>query len=1199
MTIRILSIFVLTFVLCIGVVLAQTTSGSITGNVVDAHRSAVANATVTITDVNKGFSQTATTDEGGRFVFPQVPPGTFDIVIQATGFKKQERKDLALVSNDKLSLGNIVLEVGAVTETVEVTAEATMIQSESGERSSGVQSEELRNTGIRDRSFINFVTLVPGVISSASTGTTGDVSTLYVNGTRQNSNNVQIDGVTSIDTGNNSLLARIPVEAIGELKVLTSGYQAEYGRSTGAQVIATTRSGSKDFHGAFYFYRRQTGLNANSWLSNRGGTPRAFQDQKDTGYNIGGPIYIPGLFNKDRKKLFFFWNQEYAHRFTPPTGPTNVRVPTALERTGDFSQSRDNGGKLFKYIRDYTKSGTCTSANTAENPGACFVDGGVLGKIPQNRLYPLGIKILNLYPLPNYTPIGNDNFNYQTQASSQTPERNDTLRIDYNVSKNWRLWGRWLNTVATSMLPYGNSGLGLSTNLPDFGATQKTPKYSYSGTVTGSLNPTTVVEFTYGISHNLIDLRVSTDAATRAKTGLDAFPLLYPDANYLDQIPNFTWGNRVANGPSIDTKSGSFENFNKTQDFVGSISKVWGSHVSKAGVYYFTSLKPQTARFSNNGSISFSDNSSNPFDTQFGFANAITGVFNNYQQASSHTTGNYKYFNLEWYLQDNWKINKRLTLDYGLRFVWMPPQYETTGKAANFLPDKFDPAKASRLYRPVCINGVATCAPGSPNANNRRVVDPAVLASGVPLTTANTLPDLYVGRIVPNSGNFTNGLFTAGQGIPQALVNDNGVQLAPRFGFAYDLSGKHDFILRGGIGVFYDRTQGNLIFDQVQNPPNNISSTINFGRLQDISPNNVLLSPPSLRALQPDAKLPMNYAFNLGIQYKLPLDAILDVSYVGSLGRHLPQFRNINAVPYGAAFLPQNQDPTRDLTAGIPGSNALPADFLAPYQGFNNNNIVFIEYIEKSNYNSMQTSINRRFSRGLLLRMSYTWSKALGTISDDQNFARIDKKFDYLYGPQNFDRRHNLNFNWVYETPKLTHNKYLGYVANNWQLSGIYRYQSGAPYTIGFSVAGYGNQNLTGSPTEGARIGLLGSPGSGHGSDLYKQFDVTVFQAPSVGSTGLESGRNYLTLPPINNWDLSLSKRFVFHERYRFEARLDAFNAFNHTQFNGINSTANFASPGSTVITNLANDTTSRNGFGSINSVRPPRNLQWMLRFEF
>ncbi len=1181
MTIRILSIFVLIFVLCIGVALAQTTSGSITGNLVDPHGAAIPNATVTITDVNKGFTQTATSDGEGRFVFPQVPPGTFTIVITISGFKKQERT-VELVPNDKLTLGNLILEVGAVTETVEVTGQATLVQAESGERSYGVQSEELRNIGIKDRSFVNFVTLAPGVISNTSNGEAGDISTLYVNGTRQNSNNVQIDGVTSIDTGNNSLLARIPVDAIGELKVLTSTYQAEYGRSTGAQIIATTRSGSKDFHGAFYFYRRQTGLNANGWLNNRSGLPRAFSDQKDTGYNIGGPAYIPGLFNKDRKKLFFFWNQEFAHRFTPPANPTNVRVPTAAERTGDFFLSRDNGGANFPYIKDPLLNATCSAAvqtgcfkdpsrATAANPTG-------LGIIPLNRQYALGIKILNLYPLPNYTPVGNDNFNYRTQESSKTPERNDTLRIDYNISKNWRIWGRWLNTVATSELPYGNSGLGLSTNLPMYGATQKAPKYSVSGTVTGTLNPTTVVEFTYGISHNLIDLRINSDAATRAKTGLSTFPLLYPDANYLDQIPNFTWGNRVANGPSIDTKSGSFENFNTTQDFVGSISKVWGEHITKAGGYYHTSLKPQTARFSNNGSISFSDNSSNPFDTQFGFANAITGAFNTYQQASTHTTGNYKYFNLEWYLQDNWKVNKRLTLDYGLRFVWLPPQYESTGKAANFLLDKFDPTKASRLFRPVCINGVATCAAGSAN---RRAVDPAVLAGGVPLTTANTLIDLYVGRIVPNSGNFTNGLLTAGQGISKYLVKDNGVQLAPRFGVAYDLTGKHNFIVRAGFGIFYDRTQGNLVFDQVQNPPNNISSTINLGRLQDVSANNVLLSPPTLRALQPDAKLPKNYAFNVGIQYKLPLDAVLDVSYVGSLGHNLPTFRNINAVPYGAAYLPQNQDPTRNLAAGIPGSNALPADLLAPYQGFSNNNIVYIEYLEKSNYNSMQASINRRFSRGLLIRGSYTWSKALGAYSDDQTFARIDRNDHFFYAPQNFDRRHNLSVNWVYELPKPTHNKYLGYIANDWQLSGVFHYQSGAPYSIGFSVAGYGNQNLTGSPTEGARI------------------DVTVFQAPSVGSKGLESGRNYLTLPPLNNWDLSLSKRFVFGEHYKFEARLDAFNALNHTQFNGINTTANFASPGSTVITNLANSTTNLNGFGAINSIRPPRNLQWMLRFEF
>jgi len=203
------------------------------------------------------------------------------------------------------------------------------------------------------------------------------------------------------------------------------------------------------------------------------------------------------------------------------------------------------------------------------------------------------------------------------------------------------------------------------------------------------------------------------------------------------------------------------------------------------------------------------------------------------------------------------------------------------------------------------------------------------------------------------------------------------------------------------------------------------------------------------------------------------------------------------------------------------------------------------------------------------------------------------------YGPQDFDRRHNLTANWVWELPKGTQNKSLGHVLNNWQLAGIYHYQSGQPYGIGFNVTNYGNANLTGSFTEGARIVLLKNPGSGHSGDPYHQFDVTAFGAPNVGSLGLESGRNYMTRSPINYWDLSLTKKIVLREKMKIEARFDAFNAFNRTQFNGVNTNASFASPGNTAVTNVANELTNRNGFGSINSVRPPRNCQWMLRFEF
>ena len=199
-----------------------------------------------------------------------------------------------------------------------------------------------------------------------------------------------------------------------------------------------------------------------------------------------------------------------------------------------------------------------------------------------------------------------------------------------------------------------------------------------------------------------------------------------------------------------------------------------------------------------------------------------------------------------------------------------------------------------------------------------------------------------------------------------------------------------------------------------------------------------------------------------------------------------------------------------------------------------------------------------------------------------------------------FDRPHNFNVNWVWDIPKATENSALGYALNGWQLSGIYRYQTGAPYNVGANVAGLSGYGLTGTQQiEGARIVLLKNPGSGNSSNPYQQLDVSAFAAPTAGSLGFESGRNFLRVGPINAWDAALSKEFTFKESIKMEIRLDAFNAFNHTQFDGINTTANFASPGSTAITNLANEITNRTGFGAVTSARPPRNLQLSARFQF
>jgi hypothetical protein len=546
------------------------------------------------------------------------------------------------------------------------------------------------------------------------------------------------------------------------------------------------------------------------------------------------------------------------------------------------------------------------------------------------------------------------------------------------------------------------------------------------------------------------------------------------------------------------------------------------------------------------------------------------------------------YNNLEWYLQDNWKVSDRVTLDYGMRFYWIQPQYDTDLQTANFLPDRYDPSRAPRLYFP------------ARDAAGTRV--------GVDLATGQIVPAVSIGRIVPNSGELLNGVFPAGRGIENGLYRNRGVHYGPRFGVTYDVTGAQRVILRGGGGVFYDRPQGNTVFDLIQNPPAAVQPTLFYGRLQEIDPNNALLAPPALVAFDHEGKVPTTYAFNLGVQYTLPLDAVLDLSYVGSVSNHLLQRRNINAPPYGAAYLPENQDPTAAANP-VPGATALPVDFLRPYRGFAN--ISLIEPVASSNYHSLQTAVNRRFKDGLLLGINYTLSKALGTVSADlPNITLIraprsdENQHSANYGPLDFDRRHVFVTNFVWDLPRVGRRGVVGGVLNDWQLSGVYRWHTGEPYTISYTVPGTSAYTLTGTQQiEGARVVITGDPGTGHTNDPYRMFNASAFTAPRPGSIGLESGVNYMNRAPVNNLDLSLARRFSLGGIRRLELRIDAFNALNHTQFLDINTTLAVRGLTDPTPTNLPYDENGQlvnpTGFGAVTSVRPSRQVQLLARLQF
>ncbi|MBO0801299.1 MAG: TonB-dependent receptor, partial [Blastocatellia bacterium] len=461
----------------------------------------VTNAKVVVTDQSKGVAFSAVTDKEGRFTVTQLQPGRYSIKVESTGFRKFELKDVVLNANDKLSVGDLSLEVGAVEQVVEVVSEGQQLKTESGERSDALVGEQLQNVAVNSRTYLALAAVTPGVVVTGNYQTAGHggLGNISANGARFNENQLTLNGIGNVDTGNNGdQLATVSLDSVQEYKILTSNYQAEYGRSAGAQINVVTKSGTNEFHGSGYLFHRHEGLNANNWKNNRDGLQRNLYRFNDGGYTIGGPIKLPKKLRLN-DKLFFFWSQEYQRQLRPE-GRRDVTVPTALERMGDFSNSVDKNGNPV-YIKDPTVAGACNASDQT----ACFKDGGVLNKIPQNRLDPSGLAILNMFPLPNAQSAANKGFNFTSQIPDSYPRREDLLRIDANLTDRWKIFGHILNNYDSVTSDYGSFVLGSNT---PFGTpiTDARPGRSYAIGLTTIINPTMTNEFTWGYGHNQINI---------------------------------------------------------------------------------------------------------------------------------------------------------------------------------------------------------------------------------------------------------------------------------------------------------------------------------------------------------------------------------------------------------------------------------------------------------------------------------------------------------------------------------------------------------------------------------------------------------------------------------------------------------------------------------------------------------------------
>ena len=1193
----------LLMLLVAGTLYAQSISSTITGVVVDSQDALIPNAKITATNVSKNVQLRTNTDAEGRFAFAQIEPGTYNITIEAQGFKKLEKRGIELSTNTNLPLGELKMQVGAVSDTVEVTAVGQHLQNESGDRSDTLLNKQVNNIALNSRSYLPLVALVPGVTTSAPQGGVagrGGLGNISANGVRGNENNLELDGLNNVDTGaNNSQLTTLSLDSVEEFRVLTNSYQAQYGHSAGAQILVLTKSGTPQYHGSGYWFHRNDSLNASNWANGltKGLPPRpgatnpdgTLLKQKfrlnDAGWTLGGPVQIPKVWTGMKDKMFFFASQEYQEQLAP-TGNHFATVPTALERNGDFSQSLDKNGKKLPQLKVPAGAplGCAVSANNVFSP-QCIT--------------PVGQAILNLFPQPtNNTGAFSSNFN--SAISNPSPRREDLVRLDYNISDKWKAFGRYIHNYDQQVNNYGSFALQAAI-IPE-PILINSPGNGLTLGLTTFVNPTTSNELTLGWDQGNISITPDTPNLNRTQTGLANFPLLFPNAVQLNTIPVMEFdtlgSSKIANSKILggsNNGAGPFRNGNTTIQVNDNFSKTWGQHLMKFGFFFERSRKDQTNFGPIDGRVDFTDDSNNPSDTGDAFANALLGVYRTYTQSSAFIDGKYRYSNYEWYAQDNWKVTRRLTLDYGIRFYVLPQQFEAGLFTSNFLPSRYDPTMAPRLYQPRTVTGSGT-----------RACDVAVS----PCTSvANTLPSFDVGRIVPGSGNITNGIFQAGQGISKYLTQNRGVQYAPRFGFAYDVTGQSNLVIRGGGGIYYDRSQGNIIFDELTNPPSIFTPILNNGFLNQVTPltsiNTTPIGPPNLSSLLTSAKIPTVYAFNFGIQAKLPYSLVLDTAYVGTTASHLVEKLNLNAVPYGAAFLPQNQDPTKPANPPIPGNSTLTRDFLRPNTGYGD--ITQYQNTGSSNFNSLQVSLNRRYASGLFLGVAYTYGKSLGITSADTDFIRIDNfNHQQNYAPLSIDRRHTVAIQYIYDIPGLFGKSGWGHsLLDGWQIAGVTRLQSGAPYDVTFS-SNYQNQNITGSFTEGPRILQVGDPFAGINGDVFHRINPLAFAPPPVGSIGLGEKHNEFIGPGINNTDLSLQKTFALGERFSLQCRLDAFNTFNHPQFTGINSNINYASftggNGLSNITNLADPNPfnkNQNGFGSVNGARDPRVLQIAMRLVF
>lgn len=1095
---------------------AQFGTGDISGLLTDPSGAPLASVDVKVTSEATGVVKVATTDSQGRYTALDLPAGRYSIEVRAEGFKTYSRTGIELVTGARLAQ-NLSLELGAVTEVVEVTAGSAQVEMLSATVGKVVEGKMFRDIPLNGRNLTSIMLLKAGISSTAAPNAfrpTGDARAYTIHGSRSTDAYLSTDGV-AMTGGRNNLRgpSNISVDAIAEANILTSNYSAEYPRAGGGQVQFVTKSGTKDFHGALYEYLRNDSFDARSFQRDTKQKLRYNQ----FGFAIGGPMYWPGKLNTNRDKLFFFANMEWIRRREERLD-TGV-VPTSNERRGDF-----NGSSLFPCPR--------VSGGTQPYPNC---------SLPANALSSNGVALTSLYPLPNAAEPA---FNFLLVSPAINDFRSHTGRVDYHAGRHRIFWrGTYHSDLNKGERP---------TNFPNPPSQGEQNGASTGVTLTSTLGPNVLNSFRTGASFQYLGNKFAStgnDISTyfRSNAGV-TYPYLFGnDKEAPEKVPTLI----VARLRTLDGGSFPLRFATPTYQFQDDFTWIAGAHTLKFGVYHervhennLDQINVSTAPGSGNnqnGTFRFAAVPANAFTTGNALADLLVGRFDSYSEIGPKSYGLTRTWSLEFYVQDNWRITPRLSLELGLRHATWPAFNAKWGNIAMFFPNLYDPAQAVRVNP---ANGQIV--PGSGFRYN---------GMGLP---GQGFPAEARGRVRNADDPDVQRLF---QGLPETLSTTDMSLFQPRFGLAWDPFGQGKTSIRLGGGAFNSRFYFNDATLLGGNPPLQDQAVVSAGSVDNPAGTGVApMFPLPVTMHDPYIKHPVTYNYSLTVQQELPAQFLLELGYIGKLSRHLVSEVNLNQLLPGT--VQRN-----------PGVNV---DALRPYPGYSS--IRHAGQRGSSTYNAMTATIERRFSQGLSLQGAYTWSKSIDNASGFRDIAMDTYNLSRDRGLSAFDRTHILVISYVYELPFFSRSqiKPLRAALGGWQLSGFSVFQSGLPATV--TVPGDPAGVAGGAPQRPNVIGSASLPRGERTQNLY--FNTAAFASPAAGTFG-NAGRNIVRRPGTNNWDLTLAKNFRVNEQWRVQLRAEMFNVFNHLSFNQVQ-------------TQLGD-----RGFGSITGADPARVVQFALRLEF